>query len=78
MAGADLQDFPVLYLMPDERREIQLKRPASHTTLDDLFLIPRYSAAAQGEFTELGWRAKFSTGAATPPALTNEADRIGS
>ena len=28
-----------MFLMPDERREIQLKRPASHTTLDGLSFI---------------------------------------
>ena len=35
--------------MPDERREIQLKRPASHTTLDDVVLIPRSLVRTQAE-----------------------------
>jgi hypothetical protein len=34
-----ISGFNLFYLMPDERREIQLKRPASHTTaLDDSLL----------------------------------------
>src|SRR5271170_2360715 len=39
--------------MPDERREIRLKRPASHTTLDGSFLIPRGVEGLQGDVDEV-------------------------
>jgi hypothetical protein len=44
---------PVHYLMPDERQEIRIKRPASHTTLDGLSFIPRVRRRRKGLFTKL-------------------------
>jgi hypothetical protein len=38
--------------MPDERREIRLKRPASHTALDGLTVIARGGGERKGEFGE--------------------------
>jgi hypothetical protein len=52
------QDEPVFVLMPDERREIRLKRPASHTTLDGVIVIARGWGKVQGNVYkfEAGWR----------------------
>jgi hypothetical protein len=44
---------PVSYLMPDERQEIRIKRPASHTTLDGLSFIPWVLMRRKGMFTKL-------------------------
>jgi hypothetical protein len=49
-----ISGFNLFYLMPDERREIQLKRPASHTTaLDDSLLYHRIGRSASGSL--LSW-----------------------
>ena len=39
--------------MPDERRKTRIKRPASHTTLDGSFLIPRCVEALQENVYEV-------------------------
>src|SRR5205807_9463636 len=41
---------PVFYLIPDERQEIRIKRPASHTTLDGSSFIPRVYGRRKGMF----------------------------
>ena len=41
VAGANSRINLLLCLMPDERREIRLKRPASHTALDGSIVIAR-------------------------------------
>src|SRR5712692_5210042 len=40
--------------MPDERREIRIKRPASHTLLSTYSFIPRSCHTRKRGFTELG------------------------
>src|SRR5438876_4402838 len=39
--------------MPDERREIRIKRPASHNALDGLSFISRGGGGRKGEVTKL-------------------------
>jgi len=68
VAGAKLL---VTDQMPDERREIRLKRPASHTTLDGSFLIPRAVEKMQGGVDEIESGAACS---ALPLAVRRESE----
>ena len=51
VAGAN---FKLNKQMPDERQEIRIKRPASHTMLSAFYFYTTVCAGAQGDVYDLG------------------------